>query len=492
MQPSRTLQLKVTAAFAAVTLGFVGAAGYVPLAVWSFAIRAEGIQERYADELRELGQIRGCEREIRRGAILAFHATSEAERVAQETAVAQARQRCAALVAVHSRRMAGGRGLESDTALARWQHFLAHDLPEHEAATDAVLAESRATAPDAAAVRQLFNAAADGDAQLESMMALHAATAEADAGRIHSGLDRLSFAYVVLALVGAIGAIILLVESVRLLRRYARSAEERVAELEAFAGRVAHDLRGPLQTIQLTVATIAKQSPEPAVQRLASGATVAVKRLERMIRDLLQFARSGAAAADGAATNVAAVVGATCEALRPQAERLRVKLTLEADPHAHARVAPVALETMVSNLVENALKYGRPDHENEVAVTVASIDREMVRIVVRDRGTGIGAEILPRVFEPFVCGSKRPDSYGLGLFTVKRLVDAHRGKIAVESVEGRGTTFSILLPAARFPAVHAAACAAGASSPAGEPPPSPTVQDVAACSPEPAAERTPR
>jgi signal transduction histidine kinase len=63
----------------------------------------------------------------------------------------------------------------------------------------------------------------------------------------------------------------------------------------------------------------------------------------------------------------------------------------------------------------------------------------------------MSAAFLPHVFEPFVRGSKRTDGYGLGLATVKRLVDAHRGTIRVESEEGRGTTFVVLLPAATLP-----------------------------------------
>jgi signal transduction histidine kinase len=444
MQRTHSLQVKVSAAFAAIVIGFVGTAAYVPRALWGYTLRAEEIQKRYAEAVGVLAELRGCGREIRQAALLAFHERTPYVRAAYEADVARARQRCASAVAVQSAAMRAA-GTAADPARAAWEHFVSYDVPEHEAAVDAVIAQSHLAVRDAGVLRSLFETVEDGDSNLQWMVAIYAASAKTSAEQIHAGLQRLSSLYVALAGVGAAGAFILLVETVRIVRRYARAVDRQLADLDAFGGQVAHDLRGPLQTIQLAVSAIQKRTEDAAVQRLARGAASGIVRLDAMIRDLLQFARGGARA-ERASANVSTVLLETCAELLPITERAGVKVSVRAGTELLARIAPVALKTIVSNLVENAIKYRSSDRENEVVVT-ASAERHEVWIAVSDRGPGIDRELIPRLFEPFVRGSERPDSYGLGLATVKRLVDAHRGTISVQSTPESGTTFVIRLPA---------------------------------------------
>ncbi len=95
-------------------------------------------------------------------------------------------------------------------------------------------------------------------------------------------------------------------------------------------------------------------------------------------------------------------------------------------------------------------------------VVTASAEGHAVTVTVSDRGPGIDSALVPRVFEPFVRGSERPDSYGLGLATVKRLVEAHRGTISVQSTPEAGTTFVIRLPSPARSMVRVPPTAAGA------------------------------
>lgn len=466
---TRTLQLAIAAAFLAVVIGSLGAAGYVPYVLWGYTSGAERIQRRSAEVLRRLAALRGCGRDIRRNALGAFYAGTDAEREADQARIAELRGRCASLAAAYATII--DESARTDPAREEWRHFVTVDVPEHDQAVDAVLAEAHRTVRDPAVLHRLFAVASDGDTMLERLIGVHAATAAADAAQIRLGLERLSYVYAALAGLGALGAALLLAVVLRLVRRFTRSTAERMADLEAFGSQVAHDLRGPLQTIQLGVASIALRCDDPAVQRLTRSTRAGVERLDLMIRDLLQLARSGAGKGDGATASVAAALDQLSAELRAHAERRRARLTVDVDPAATARAAPVVLRTIVSNLVDNALKYGSDARENEVAVTATASGRD-VRIVVSDRGVGIPAALLPHVFEPFVRGSDRPDSYGLGLATVKRLVDEHRGRISVRSVEGEGTTVSVVLPAAS-PAAHAA----GGGDPL---PPPPGVESFAA------------
>jgi signal transduction histidine kinase len=106
------------------------------------------------------------------------------------------------------------------------------------------------------------------------------------------------------------------------------------------------------------------------------------------------------------------------------------------------------LASIVSNLVRNAVKYVGDAPERRVAVRARRLDG-VVRIEVEDNGPGLPEGLGSRSFEPFVRGAgSREPGIGLGLATVKKVTEAHGGKVDVRSVPGRGARFGIELPAA--------------------------------------------
>ena len=116
-----------------------------------------------------------------------------------------------------------------------------------------------------------------------------------------------------------------------------------------------------------------------------------------------------------------------------------------ADPHK--------LEQVLTNLVENAAKYGSP---HGMSIT-GGRDDDVVRIAVTDRGEGIPADDLPRVFTKFFRRDHgRPTGTGLGLWISRGLVEAHGGELVATSTEGEGSTFSFTVPAGAFEAEHGA------------------------------------
>jgi signal transduction histidine kinase len=113
------------------------------------------------------------------------------------------------------------------------------------------------------------------------------------------------------------------------------------------------------------------------------------------------------------------------------------------------------LRSAVQNLLVNAAKYGGPDRWIGVHVDVVGAARPReVRIAVEDRGRGIPAADLPHIFEPFYRGSdavgRQIQGSGLGLALVRRIVEAHGGRVTVDTREGEGTTFAIYLPVFRM------------------------------------------
>jgi two-component system phosphate regulon sensor histidine kinase PhoR len=139
------------------------------------------------------------------------------------------------------------------------------------------------------------------------------------------------------------------------------------------------------------------------------------------------------------------------ERLRPQAERADLRLAIELPsnlPHILADVE--RMHQVFTNLVHNAIKFTPPGG----AVTIsAAVTEEEVIVSVRDTGVGIPADDLPRIFERFYKADRARSGggTGLGLAIAKHIVLAHNGRIWAESVEGRGSTFYVALPAINTP-----------------------------------------
>jgi len=109
------------------------------------------------------------------------------------------------------------------------------------------------------------------------------------------------------------------------------------------------------------------------------------------------------------------------------------------------------LASVLGNLVRNAVKYGEPD-DCRIEVRASVRDNDTMRIEVVDSGPGIPADMLDTIFLPYVRGpTAGRQGLGLGLATVKRLVDAHGGSVSVHSEIGCGSTFAFELPLAVLP-----------------------------------------
>ena len=125
-----------------------------------------------------------------------------------------------------------------------------------------------------------------------------------------------------------------------------------------------------------------------------------------------------------------------------------IDLINEIDPQVKATADPVRLEQMLTNLVDNAIKFNR----HAGSVTIAAVEsEEKTSVSVTDTGEGILAGHLPRVFERFYRAdrgrTREVGGTGLGLAIVKHLARLHGGEVSVTSVPGQGTTFTIQLPA---------------------------------------------
>lgn len=221
-----------------------------------------------------------------------------------------------------------------------------------------------------------------------------------------------------------------------------------------FVANVSHELRTPLTAVRTALETARSalaQDPQEA-SRFLDIADRHTERLTALVRDLLDLSRieSGRLALRPETVDQAEVAAAAAELFRETAMRKRVRLTLAIPPELPPVTADRgALTQVVTNLVENAVKYC--DEGGAVTLRAQATDTA-VQLSVVDTGPGIAPKHLPRLFERFYrvdAGRSRDrGGTGLGLSIVKHLVEAMGGTVAVESQLGRGSTFSVTLPRA--------------------------------------------
>jgi PAS domain S-box-containing protein len=211
---------------------------------------------------------------------------------------------------------------------------------------------------------------------------------------------------------------------------------------------VAHDLRNPLNTVTMAVSLMLETTPPERVEELRQIEILrrAADRMNRMIQDLLDVKRmeSGRLTTDLKAELPVTLINDTIDMLRPLAAGSTIRLEADIEDNLPPVVADAArIQQVLSNLVGNAVKF--TPRSGRITVCAEHIDGE-VRFGVIDTGPGIPAEQLPHIFGRFWQAKSDHRGIGLGLAIAKGIVEAHNGRIWVESHVGLGSTFYFTLP----------------------------------------------
>jgi signal transduction histidine kinase len=223
----------------------------------------------------------------------------------------------------------------------------------------------------------------------------------------------------------------------------------------AFLGGVAHDLRNPLSVLRLSVALLDPTKPisNDRVQMMVQKIARQIDRLERMTGDFLEMAKIDAGELELRfhPTEVHAIVDSVVSLYAGTSTAKRFELSL---PHGEVFLDcdHLRIEQVLTNLVSNAIKYSPEATSIEIAAVATE---EEVVFRVTDHGVGISEHERARVFEPFRrvgLSKESAPGVGLGLFVVRRIVEAHGGSIDVESVPGIGSSFRVVLPRRHEPA----------------------------------------
>jgi PAS domain S-box-containing protein len=233
-------------------------------------------------------------------------------------------------------------------------------------------------------------------------------------------------------------------------KRARAEAEDAVHARDEFLSIASHELRTPLASLSLAVETLASPGTEEMnPERVRRAATIAKRQVQRivsLIEMLLDVSRlrSGKLVLSPTPVDLRAVVEEVGALLASELARSGSRLEVHAPDPVIGHFDALRIEQVVTNLLTNAIKFGRGA---PIEVDVSRADSR-ARLVVADRGIGIPTEPRARIFEPFtrLVSPRHFGGLGLGLHITKSIVEAHGGTLDVESEEGVGSRFIVTLP----------------------------------------------
>ena len=221
-----------------------------------------------------------------------------------------------------------------------------------------------------------------------------------------------------------------------------------------FVANASHELKTPVAAVRALAETLLTALPEDpeAGRRFAVRIGRETERLDVLARDLLDLARVERGTLDVEPVDLVGLAKEMVALLADRAEERRIRLSTELQPNVAVRGDRAQLGLLLSNLIDNALRY--TPAKGTVCVRLDATESRAV-LQVADTGEGIPAAELPRIFERFYrvdkARARQTGGTGLGLAIVRHVAEAHGGTVRVDSELSRGSTFTVTLPVAGPP-----------------------------------------
>ncbi len=222
------------------------------------------------------------------------------------------------------------------------------------------------------------------------------------------------------------------------------ATNEKMAELGKLAAGMVHELNTPLSVIVSAAQMILREGELSEFTReMVERIDLEAQRLSQFTKGLLSFARTEEGAETEADVNQ--LLREVMAFLKYEAQKRSVTVIEEFDYHLSPILADSnRLKQIFINLIMNALQA--MENGGALLLRTSMPDDNAVEIQIADTGTGIPAEVLGRIFEPFYTTKTASAGTGLGLYITKTIVEQFGGRIAVQSVKGEGTTFTVSFP----------------------------------------------
>jgi signal transduction histidine kinase len=254
-------------------------------------------------------------------------------------------------------------------------------------------------------------------------------------------LAEITFYYAIAILIGV------LVEREIKARRKQQEAEmhaERSHELSLvgqIAAGVAHEIKNPLASIKGAADILADDETQPAErEEFKTILRNETKRIDTTVTEFLAFARPKET--ELRRLNLSEVLKTSLRQTDAEAARRGLTVRSDVEDNIHVDGDPEKLHQMALNLILNSIQASKEG--DRIDVELKTVPQKSARFTVRDAGSGINADDLKHVFEPFF--TTRSSGTGLGLAIVKEIVDSHSGEISIESSPGEGTSVTVTIP----------------------------------------------
>jgi heavy metal sensor kinase len=236
------------------------------------------------------------------------------------------------------------------------------------------------------------------------------------------------------------------------LNRMIERIENAFQHVSRFTADASHELRTPLTALRGELeATAQSRQLTPEARDTIGSALEETERLSKIVQGMLALSRldAGEAEMERVTLDLSELVTSTAEQMRLLAEDKNISLSCNASEKVTVEGDRARLKQVVVNLLDNAINYTAPNGRVQLLVRA---DGSRAVLEVEDNGAGIPKEALPHIFERFYrtdkARSRQMGGSGLGLSIVQAICSAHGGEVLVESVEGRGSLFTVRMPLA--------------------------------------------
>ena len=216
---------------------------------------------------------------------------------------------------------------------------------------------------------------------------------------------------------------------------------ERLATLGELAASVAHEIRNPLCGMTLSIEVLlTKMDPGDSRMALLGNIRREVEKMKKIVENLLHFARDYHPRAVQTDLEQSVLRSVESLAQHVQGRRIRIELHRNGGP-CLADFDPDLVQTVFCNILSNAIDASADGSLVEISLLNGA---DGPGVAFRDHGTGMTPEVMARIFEPFF--TTKSKGIGLGLAVSRKIVEAHSGRLLVESRPGQGSTFTVLFP----------------------------------------------
>lgn len=217
-------------------------------------------------------------------------------------------------------------------------------------------------------------------------------------------------------------------------------------ELDLFAYRVSHDLRGPIASIRGLIEIVKSAKTKEESDFCLEKISASTVKLDGFIQDILDLSRNSRTEIVSEPVDVRAMVMEVTESLKYMDQDQRIEFRLGCSESPTITTDPLRLKIILTNLIANAYKYQDARKDNPIIEISCALKDKSINLLVKDNGIGIKEEYKDKIFEMFFRGTDKSVGTGLGLYVVKEIIEKLNGTINVWSEFEKGSEFSISIP----------------------------------------------